>query len=182
MSSDGDEAEGADGEPRDADADGEEPSGGEHKKRRRGRRGGKRNRHDRVEQAEDVPEAGREGDEAPTEAEPVAEIAAAATDDVVVSEAPAAEPEAMTEEAAPEAEKPKKPARRRSRKAEAAESAEVAVVANGEAVPAPKTRSGAKGDGDKIVEEKPAEPVVVSSTNDETKPRKSGWWQRKSFF
>nr|WP_280515701.1 hypothetical protein [Mesorhizobium sediminum] len=34
------------------------------------------------------------------------------------------------------------------------------------------------------VETKPAEPVVTSSTpaNDETKPRKGGWWQRKGFF
>jgi ribonuclease E len=181
MSSGGDEAEGADAEPRATDADGEEASG-EQRKRRRGRRGGKRNRHDRAEPAEDVQEAGGEGDEAP---EPVAEIAAAVTEDAVASEPPAAEIEAVAQEAAPEAEKPKKPARRRSRKTEAAESAQAPATANGEDIPAAAGGSDGQAKDAKSVEpkeEKPAEPVVVSSNNDETKPRKSGWWQRKSFF
>jgi ribonuclease E len=30
--------------------------------------------------------------------------------------------------------------------------------------------------------EAPAEPVVVSSVADESKPKKGGWWQRKGFF
>jgi ribonuclease E len=104
----------------------------------------------------------------------------------VVSEAPAPAPEieVVAEASAPEAEKPKKPARRRSRKAEAAESAE-AIVVNGEDVPVAATESETEAASPKGVEpqdEQPSEPVVVSSTNDETRPRKTGWWQRKSFF
>jgi ribonuclease E len=112
------------------------------------------------------------------------EIAAAATDDEAISEPSDAKIEISTEEAAPaEVEKPKKPARRRSRKAEAA-SAEQAPAADGEGR-ATAAEAGPDADSAKAAEprgEKPAEPVVVSSGGDETKPRKTGWWQRKSFF
>jgi ribonuclease E len=188
---DAEAAEDAAHEPHPAAAEG---AADEHKKRRRGRRGGRRNRRDRG--GEHVEEAVG-GDETPLEAGavPAAETAApAAMPEFAVSEAPVAEavaeaePETAAEQAAPEQaqpEKPAKPARRRSRKAAAAESAE-AATANG-AEPAP-AESGSDAEADTAQaaepqeEEKPVEPVVVSSTVDEARPRKTGWWQRKSFF
>jgi ribonuclease E len=163
-------------EHRSAEAD----EAGEHKKRRRGRRGGKRNRRDHGEQTEEAQDTANESE---VVLEPLAE-GAAGTADVVVSESPAPEIEVVAEAAAPEAEKPKKPTRRRSRKSEAAESAEAPVV-NGEDIPVaadePETEA-ATPKGVEPQDEQPAEPVVVSSTNEETRPRKTGWWQRKSFF
>jgi ribonuclease E len=175
-----DEADEADGEARATTEAAGEDAGGDHKKRRRGRRGGKRNRRDRGEHdlTGEAPEAAGD-DEAPV----VETIAAAATDDDAASEPSVAEVEISAEEAAPaEAEKPKKPARRRSRKAEAA-AAEQPPVPNGEdgtAAEAGPDAGSAKAAEPR--EEKLAEPVVVSSGSDEAKPRKTGWWQRKSFF
>ncbi|MBN8806452.1 MAG: hypothetical protein J0H81_15570 [Sphingopyxis terrae] len=109
--------------------------------------------------------------------------------EIVASEAPVEsmveDTEVAAEEAAPqpaEAKKPKKPARR-PRKAKAAAS-EQSAIANGEDRPAaespPEEEPVKSAEPEK--EEAPVEPVVVSSTSDEAKPRKTGWWQRKSFF
>ncbi|MDN5929414.1 MAG: Rne/Rng family ribonuclease, partial [Hyphomicrobiales bacterium] len=180
---DGDEPEDAEGAEGAAE---DEASSGEQKKRRRGRRGGKRNRRDH---ADDATEQALQGDEEPSaEAEAISE---ASMTDVAVSEAPAepaaAETEVAAEDAAPqpaEPEKPKKPARR-TRKPKAAPSEEPAL-ANGEDRPAAESAPQEKAKTAKSAkpekEEAPAEPVVVSSTSDEAKPRKTGWWQRKSFF
>ncbi|MGN6468912.1 MAG: Rne/Rng family ribonuclease [Rhizobiaceae bacterium] len=188
---DAEAAEDAAHEPHPAAAEG---AADEHKKRRRGRRGGRRNRRDRG--GEHVEEAVG-GDETPLEAGavPAAETAApAAMPEFAVSEAPVAEavaeaePETVAEQAAPEQaqpEKPAKPARRRSRKAAAAESAESAT-ANGAEPALAESGSDIEADTAQAAEpqeeEKPVEPVVVSSTVDEARPRKTGWWQRKSFF
>jgi ribonuclease E len=179
-----DEPEGAEGEQTAQDAAAEEQAD-DHKKRRRGRRGGKRNRHDRTEQDENT-----QNDATSDEGNEPA-VAAAASDDVAVSEATPAEAQptetdTATEEAAVEpaaAEKPKKPARR-SRKAKPAET-EQPAVANGEDHAAKEPAPQAEGEAAKSAEPEkvaPAEPVVVSSGADEAKPRKTGWWQRKSFF
>jgi len=188
--SDSDEAEAAEGELPTERATDEEAASDEPRKRRRGRRGGKRNRHDHADSADDAQEETAQGDESPSvEADSVSE---ASTADTVVSEAPVVEPvtadaEAPAEEAAPqpaEAEKPKKPARR-PRKAKAAPSEEPAI-ANGEdhsaKESAPEAASEIATSAAPEKKEAAAEPVVVSSATDETKPRKTGWWQRKSFF
>jgi ribonuclease E len=181
---DSDEPEGTERELATEGAAGDEASSAEQKKRRRGRRGGKRNRRDH---SEDAPEQALQGDEEPSvEAEAVSE---ASITEIVASEAPVEsmveDTEVAAEEAAPqpaEAEKPKKPARR-PRKAKAAAS-EQPAIANGEDRPtaesAPEEEPVKSAEPEK--EEAPVEPVVVSSTSDEAKPRKTGWWQRKSFF
>jgi ribonuclease E len=180
------EAEGSEGETAVEGAADEEASADEPRKRRRGRRGGKRNRRDQAENADDVQDEATQGDEAPS-----VEAEAAKTDTVVsetpVVEAAVADTETVAEEAAPqpaEAEKPKKPARR-TRKAKVATSEQPALV-NGEDPSAkestPEAGSEAVKNAKPEKEEAPAEPVVVSSTTEEAKPRKTGWWQRKSFF
>jgi ribonuclease E len=163
---------------------------GEHKKRRRGKRGGKRNRKDDEGTAEGEAEAATDTaveavetvELVVTEAEPVAEEApaakpkkprrtakakkaeaeaAAAAESAAsetVSEAPAAEPIAIAPETAPIAAEPtaaedEKPRQRMSRR---------------------KTEKS----------ETPPEPIVSSTAanDEEPKPKKAGWWQRKSFF
>ncbi|MBX9463174.1 MAG: ribonuclease E/G [Aquamicrobium sp.] len=88
------------------------------------------------------------------------------------------------------AEKPAKPKAKRTprRKAAAAEAVaeEAASEVVAEAAPEAPSEPVAPAEMPVVakVETKPAEPVVTSSTpaNDETKPRKGGWWQRKGFF
>jgi ribonuclease E len=183
MSGEPDEAEGAGEEIRAAETAGQDGGYGDSRKRRRGRRGGKRNRRDRGEydQTGEAQEAAAGDDVAP-----LVEIAATAASDVVSGPGVTEIEVVSAEEAAPaEAEKPKKPARRRSRKAEAA-AAEQPPAANGEDSVAAEVGPNAGSDVTEAAEpgeEKSAEqPVVVSSGSDEAKPRKTGWWQRKSFF
>jgi ribonuclease E len=173
----------------------------ERKKRRRGKRGGRRNR-EKDGEGEQVAEAGDASDEeASVEAvaievtsEPVAAEAAPA-EEAPVEEKPkkarrTAKPKkAKAEEATAEAvaetveatevpagKKPAKPrAPRRKKEAEPAPVAEEAAEPAAEApIPAPApTPAPAKSQ----------EPVVESSQPDtEDKPKKGGWWQRKSFF
>ncbi|GLS30698.1 ribonuclease E [Mesorhizobium albiziae] len=164
---------------------------GEHKKRRRGKRGGKRNRKDDEETAE-------------------AAAAAVAATDTTVEAVETVEPVVIEAEPAAEeapAAKPKKPrrtAKSKKAEAEAAAAAEAAasetVSAEAPAEPiaiAPETAPIAAEPA--AEEEKPrqrvsrrkAEPSetppepIVSSTaanDEEPKPKKAGWWQRKSFF
>jgi ribonuclease E len=163
-----------------ADATDAGDEAGEHKKRRRGKRGGKRNRkEDGSEQAAEVS----------------AEAAVETVEPVVIG----SEPAPVAEEAP--AEKPKKPRRTaKSKKAEseaaAAEAASAEVQAAEPIAVAPEQAPQAT---EPAAEEKPArqratrrksepsetppEPVVSSTAaNDEDKPKKAGWWQRKSFF
>jgi ribonuclease E len=184
----GDEAEKSESETADAETSEaavfETQAGGEHKKRRRGKRGGKRNRKD------DAP-----SDEA-------AEIAAeppVETVEPIMVEAEATPPA----EATP-AEKPKKPRRTaKAKKAEAETAASEATLAEPQAaepisVPEPvsasaeaaaKERPGRQRAARRRTEpvETPSQPVVSSTganeaSSEESKPKKAGWWQRKSFF
>ncbi len=154
---------------------------GEQKKRRRGKRGGKRNRK------EDEADSGATGEVAePVLAEPVEAIA----DEV--------RPEPTAEEAP--AEKPKKPRRTARSKKIAAEVTPGEAVANGTDAPEPMPAASQEA-LEPAAEEKPIrvratrrkaqpapQPVVSSAAaNDEApeedaKPKKAGWWQRKSFF
>lgn len=180
-------------------ADGEQ----KRKRRRRGKRGGRRNRPElgegEVEGEEQAAasgddEAGEQGDvEAPAEAE-------------VEAVAMVAEAEIVAEEVEPVVEKAAKPKRTRKKavKAEepvvsADEAAQTAVEAQPEAAePVPAVAEEAGAD---LEEGKPAranrdlstiasEPVLTSTvTNknegteeDQSKPKKGGWWQRRGFF
>jgi ribonuclease E len=193
-------------EPAAAEAAGESSEEHDRKKRRRGKRGGKRNRREDGTEQEAISPTDSEAAEALSEqvteeaavvAAPVATDAPAAevavveeqpkkaprraaarskkakaeeaAEATVSAEPAAAEPEAIA--AAPTEEKPKKP---RASRRKVAEPVEAATPAD-----APET-----------AEEKPAAPAVklVSSTEAEEteiaeeKPKKAGWWQRKSFF
>jgi ribonuclease E len=177
------------------DGDGSEQS---HRKRRRGRRGGKRNRRD-----EDETSAGFSEEMA---GDAVAEATAAA-DDIMEGEIiePAPESPLPTDAAAEagaalesppsgtEGDVPAKPkrARRAPRKAKVeteqakTAAAEPEVTAEQEAAAAPASLNGTTGDAPEPAT--PAEPgaptePVVTSTGGAGQPRKSGWWQRKSFF
>ncbi|MBX3570770.1 MAG: ribonuclease E/G [Mesorhizobium sp.] len=165
---------------------------GEGKKRRRGKRGGKRNRRDADGPAGEAPStevefAEEEGFVAPA---PVSAVEEQPEAPVVVLEV---EPVVEAEAAA------KKP-RRAPRKAKAAAEAEVAAAAPVAAEPEP-VAAVAEPATAPVAEEQPVRPsrrrvtaadidapVVpkVSSTvvepAAEDKPKKGGWWQRKSFF
>jgi ribonuclease E len=169
------------------------------KKRRRGKRGGKRNRRD--EEGMELPESA-----APAEAAPAEALAAQVVEDAPVVAAP------LGEEMAPAAEEPKKAPRRaaRPKKVKAEEIAEQVeqpavepepVAAQPEEKPK-KPRASRRKVAEPALEPPAAEapqpparapkaPAVklVSSTPDgettestEEKPKKAGWWQRKSFF
>ncbi len=162
------------------------PAGdGEHRKRRRGKRGGRRNRHDDATEATPSGEAGEsdEGEPRQAAAEPAVETAEPVILEPQADEAPAEEPKrprrartrkaAATEAPAPQAEEPAEAA-----VAEAPAATEPQPATEEDAAPARRSRR------------KPAaaEPVVVTSTESDTaagedaKPKKAGWWQRKSFF
>ncbi|HEV2898778.1 MAG TPA: Rne/Rng family ribonuclease [Pseudaminobacter sp.] len=169
------------------------------KKRRRGKRGGKRNRRD--EEGMELPESA-----APAEAASAEALAAQVVEDAPVVAAP------LGEEMAPAGEEPKKAPRRaaRPKKVKAEEIAEQVeqpavepepVAAQPEEKPK-KPRASRRKVAEPALETPAAEvpqpparaskaPAVklVSSTPEgetaestEEKPKKAGWWQRKSFF
>ena len=167
----------------DTDGDGDAP-----RKRRRGKRGGRRNKSEGAAATEAV-----SGSEQSDHAEAVDDQAPADQAPEVVQ---------MAEIAAAEDAPPAKP--KRKRKAPAAKKAE-AVAAGAPDAGASETEAPAEAaEPKKATKRKPAarkkavatEPVVsvVSETADEVadsgdgaaeqddKPRRSGWWQRKSFF
>jgi len=97
---------------------------------------------------------------------------AAAAEAIASEAAPAAAPVETPAEAAPAAQEASvSPAVETEAEKEAEAEAPVA------AKPASRGRRKAA-----VVEEKPSEPVVSSTEPAEAAPRKSGWWQRKSFF
>ncbi|WP_159585785.1 Rne/Rng family ribonuclease [Chelativorans xinjiangense] len=166
------------------DEDGE----GERKKRHRGKRGGRRRR----EAQEPGEAAAEEADTA--SAEPAAEPVEAQSGAVAAAASPQAE---VSEEVAEE--KPAKKPRQRRTKQKVEDEAETVPAAE----PAPQADTAAaapEANGQADAEEpakkprrsrrKAAEPSqesqepVVSSTEETGKdaPRKTGWWQRRSFF
>ncbi len=173
-----------------AEAAAEAAEDGQAKKRRRGKRGGKRNRRDEDAQAE----AGDQADD-----EPVAPAEVLAEE---IVEASATEEVAEEPEAAPEPpKKPRRASRAKKAVAEAASEPAVEPVAAAETeAPQPEAiqTEAAEAVTEKPAEEKPSrrkaassEPAVavVSSTPAEgqaepapDQPKRSGWWQRKSFF
>ncbi|WP_420961805.1 Rne/Rng family ribonuclease [Brucella sp. IR073] len=118
-----------------------------------------------------------------TKAKPVEEAVVTAAEDL---------------EAAPVEEKPAKPARKsRKKAAPVTEAAEPAETADGgaQSEPAAETPAVAEDKSEAAPQEPPApavppvvpppasEPVVTSSASDEdSKPKRAGWWQRKGFF
>jgi ribonuclease E len=178
----------------------------EPKKRRRGKRGGRRNRKDG-----EADGAGTEGEaiEAAASDEAVAATVAAANDDDFAQAASDAVAAIVADEPVV-AEAPAKKPRRAPRKAKPAEAEPVAEVAaesivveqsadpvvaqpaaepaaNGDAAAAePPTRASRRRAGaadiDAAVVPKVVSTVATPEPEAEEKPKKGGWWQRKSFF
>jgi ribonuclease E len=163
---------------------------GDGKKRRRGKRGGRRSRRET---------GGAPGDEAAAqpEAAPVAEDADAPTAQAVSAEEAAAE--AVEAAVEPAAEAPAKKPRRAPRKAKAAEAADADVVAAPvaeEPAPAVVTPADAaepeqqparasRRRSEAVGLDAPVVPKVSSTVSEpagEDKPKRAGWWQKKSFF
>jgi len=172
--------------------------GGPRKKRHRGKRGGKRNRRDEEAAPEDAVTAQSE--------EPAGEIQAEAASEAVSSEAAAATSEAAAAEPVAEVsaeevvveEKPAKKPRRKTRAKKDAAADEIAqpapVAQDEEPAPAAPTVEALVEDKPEDKPSKPSrrtaantsekpKPVVTSTgENGEAPARKTGWWQRKSFF
>jgi ribonuclease E len=174
------------------------------KKRRRGKRGGRRNR-EKDGEGEQAAEAGEVSDEdasvevaaievvsetvaveaAPAEEAPVEEKPKKARRTAKPKKAKAEEAaveavaEVVEEAPAPAEKKPAKPrAPRRKKEAEPAAMAEAAEPAAESPAPTPTPAPAPKP-----APAKAAEPVVESSQPEaDDKPKKGGWWQRKSFF
>ncbi len=185
-------------------ADGEDgdPEGTERKKRRRGKRGGRRNRRDdeteTVETDSGAEAVAEDADSAPAAEMPEVEAESAVA--VEETESAVEEPEVAAEPV----EEPVKPApkrRSRAKKVAAEDTAEAVEPASVPAAtddakaepadePAEKPRRARRKPAAKEAEVvSTSEPVVTSvsssettDTSDESKPRKAGWWQRKSFF
>jgi ribonuclease E len=201
---DADDASEADGDEDENDTDALTADGEQkRKRRRRGKRGGRRNRPELGEgevEGEEQAAASADG-----EAGEQADVEAAAEADVEAV-AVVAEAEIVTEEVAAVVEKAAKPKRTRKKAVKADEpvvsadeAAQSAVEAQPEvAEPVPAAIEEAAAD---LEEGKPAranrdlstiasEPVLTSTvTNknegpeeDQSKPKKGGWWQRRGFF
>jgi ribonuclease E len=186
-----------------AQATADAAEGEQRKKRHRGKRGGRRTRREEGDEAprEDAVAAPEETEESRTEAVPAAEpTGPVLAEQTSVEQEPVTAPAEASAEVAEE--QPAKKPRRRTRaakkdaveevQAEAAApvesveaQAETAEQAPAEAPPAEKAeeqRPAPRRRAAANVSEKP-EPVVSSSGSEgEAQPRKTGWWQRKSFF
>ncbi|WP_026227160.1 ribonuclease E/G [Hoeflea sp. 108] len=179
------------------------------KKRRRGKRGGKRNRKEDGDELNAVDGDEAETSEASAEAvvveavtvdavaeeaaaEPVAEAKAKkprrtakakkAAEETVEAPATDAASDAEPEADAKPAKKAAKP--RAPRRKAAAAPAEAPVVTD--EAPAVAEEAPVAPKKEPAVAKAPAEPVVTSAVeadaDGEAKPKKGGWWQRKSFF
>lgn len=149
----------------------EEAADADSKKRRRGKRGGRRNRKDEsesengvaVEAAETAAEVARSEEQptvdmTPEAPEPIVEEAAAiphTADDAPATVADSVEEPAAEIEAPAAAEAPKRTRNRRRVSTDETQAAEPVVSSNG-----------------------PSEPAAP----EEDKPKRGGWWQRRSFF
>jgi ribonuclease E len=176
----------------DVAADSESP-----RKRRRGRRGGRRNRREgeegAVEGSEDEAAADAEAEvQAEIAAAPEAEAVEPAPADEASEPVAAAEPEAVAEiEATPEIEAPAAPVkkarapRKPRRKAEPEAVVEETQAAKPDEAPAEAAASTSEEPApEPAVEEPRAEdkPAAEPAAPAEDRPRRTGWWQRKSFF
>jgi ribonuclease E len=186
------------GEVQEADAgvdDGEQ----KRKRRRRGKRGGRRTRPEAEELTGAEAEAG--GDAASAEEALSGEELDAAAAAAV--EATVGDSVGVAAEASPEETKPAKPKRSRKKAAKpeaAAEDADAAAEKTiesqpDEAAPAPSAVEEAVADledtksarANRDLATIASEPVVTSNKpeggdEDESKPKKGGWWQRRGFF
>jgi len=165
---------------------------GEKKKRHRGKRGGRRNRLKRDEQETasggEVP-VGAPAEEETAEPPPEEAESAAVVEVEVEVTAPEPEPEPAIQE------KPARKPRRRTKSAQAQEAAE-ADTATAAPEPSPDVAETAVAEEAEQAKKKPRsrrkpseeqaplspEPVVTSPEGEEAPPRKTGWWQRRSFF
>jgi ribonuclease E len=208
---DGDADASSDEETTEASSDGDSDEQRRGKRRRRGKRGGRRNREEDANgSTESADEAGQPddvtaaSDETPAEAE-VTDAASEAEPAMEAAPAEAA-PAAEAEE-----EQPAKPARKKRRtKAQiaadkvaeeeaAVAAAEAEAIPEGDAVSVNEAEAAKadSGEAEETSEEPAADrrartdlaaiataPVVTSSngTDEEKKPKKAGWWQKRGFF
>ncbi|MFY0735948.1 Rne/Rng family ribonuclease [Aurantimonas sp. NFXS3] len=199
------------GDDRDGDAEGDdETDGGAHrstsrtdddsdrgrKRRRRGRRGGRRNREDQNGEGESGQPSGDVAADQASDAQPIH-----ATATTVMSDQVAATPAPVAEDA-PVA-SPAEPVAAQSEAADNADSAVVAEpampalaaepVATSEPAPveaqpaATEETAAAAANDDTPAAPESSDPVVTSSTSNDAeakpeKPRRTGWWARRSFF
>jgi len=201
----GDDATETDGDEDENDADALTADGEQkRKRRRRGKRGGRRNRPELGEgEVEGEEQAAASADD---EADEQGDVEAPATAEVEAV-AVIAEAEIVAEEVEPVVEKAAKPKRTRKKAvkadepvASADEAAQSAVEAQPEVAVEPVPEAIVEAAAD-LEEGKPAranrdlstiasEPVLTSTvTNknesteeDQSKPKKGGWWQRRGFF
>ncbi|WP_417668925.1 Rne/Rng family ribonuclease [Roseibium sp.] len=180
----GTESAEADDEDNERTADGEEEP---RRKRRRGRRGGRRGRRNNEEaQSDDEASSDEAVAASDTQAEPDADDGAEAAPSESQAEAPGEAGEEASEAAEVAAEQAAEPATE-------AQTAEAPVEAEAAVAEASTDETEAQAEEKKVeiatpVSTAPAEPVVTSeraSTSAEeapTKPKRGGWWQRRSFF
>jgi ribonuclease E len=168
-----------------AEGDGEEDGGEPRKRRKRGRRGGRRRRRSEDSEQAAATETAVEAESAEAPAEE------AASGDGDVAPEVETEAEAGADEAGADEARGRKPRQRRSRKAEAEEAAtEVMAEAQGSngAETAYAQRNGeqpAESARDDAASEEPASASADEAIKDTVKadkPKRSGWWQRRSFF
>ncbi|MBC6714903.1 Rne/Rng family ribonuclease [Aurantimonas sp. DM33-3] len=199
------------GDDRDGDAEGDdETDGGAHrstsrtdddsdrgrKRRRRGRRGGRRNREDQNGEGESGQPSGDVAADQASDAQPIhATATTVMSDQVAATPAPVAEDAPVASPAEPVA-----------AQSEAADNADTAVVAEpampalaaepvATSEPAPveaqpaaaEEAAAAAANDDTPAAPESSDPVVTSSTSNDAeakpeKPRRTGWWARRSFF
>ncbi len=188
---DDDTVDGDDASHAEADASEASPNG-ERRKRRRGKRGGKRNRQEEAEATDEGHTQADEADDGDFAAAGNADVEAAAAVEIgdgLDTQARSDEPVEVVE-TPPVEEAPKKqkraPRPRKTTTKKAAAQAEAEIVAE-----EPATAAAAEPTVEASVAEAPApsaEPVEAArpeeqaAAEDETRPKKGGWWQRKGFF
>ena len=160
--------------------------GNDSRRRRRGRRGGRRNRAESQE-TEAVAEQAADADKSVTEAETVAEAPMAVVEEASVEPA-VAEPAASGEENV-EKPKPRRRASRRTAKVTHIEEAAEPAIASHQATADVVVEAADEAEKAEPAEMQPdqAAPEQKSAQEPEAdagegKPRRTGWWQRKSFF
>ncbi|MBZ8132233.1 ribonuclease E/G [Afifella sp. IM 167] len=130
-----------------------------------------------VEIAENVPSPSPEASEKPAEAEPAEEEKAAEAREEPVAEAETAEAETAEAEKAPAEEERQPEAAAEASQAEDAKPAEAAEArgesGNGQAEPEEAAASEA---------EEPAKEPEAAEEEDPNRPKRVGWWQRRSFL
>ncbi|WEX78658.1 ribonuclease E/G [Sinorhizobium numidicum] len=165
------------------------------KRRRRGKRGGRRNR---LEQSEDESEVAAEAGDEEAGGDDADRAAAASVEEVAAAPAVSAAEEVIEE---PKPAKPKRSRKKAAKPEEAAEDIDAAAGKSVEAQPEAADATAVEEAAADLEGAKPAranrdlatiasEPVITSNAptktegndDEQAKPKKGGWWQRRGFF